>query len=67
MTRGGKRPNAGRKVGYRKPGARRHQLAIRLDDAEKAKALAIGGGNASEGLRIALHRARIDVRTEGES
>jgi len=55
-TRGGARPGAGRPKGSTDPDARRHQVNVRLSDAEIAKALMLGNGNASLGMRIALQR-----------
>ena len=66
MSSGGKRDGAGRKAGYRKPGARRNPVSLRLNDAEMGKALILGDGNAADGLREALRRARIDYRTKPE-
>lgn len=54
-THGGRRDGAGRKHGYKKPGARHKQVNIRLTDEEHDKALAIGNGNASKGLRDCLN------------
>lgn len=53
-TRGGARPGAGRPTGTTKPNRRASALAVRLSDAERAKAERIGDGNASRGVRIAL-------------
>ena len=57
MTRGGPRPGAGRPTGTKKPGSRPRQVNARLSDLELAQAEALGDGNASEGLRVALRRA----------
>jgi hypothetical protein len=53
MTRGGPRKGAGRPAGSTKT-ERTEKLMVRLTPKERAKAEAIGQGNASEGLRIAL-------------
>jgi hypothetical protein len=53
MTSGGKRKGAGRPVGSTRPG-RTVTLPVRITPEQRAKAKRIGGGNASEGLRIAL-------------
>ena len=53
--RGGHRPGAGRKPGSRKPTVR--ASAVKLSDDERAIAETLGGGNLSEGIRIALHKA----------
>jgi hypothetical protein len=53
-TRGGFREGAGRKPGYRDPNAKRHQVNVRLADAELAKAKRLGDGNAARGIRLAL-------------
>lgn len=55
MSRGGKRPGAGRKIGYRSPAARTRQVNVKLTEDELKKARAIGEGNASVGLRVALN------------
>jgi len=55
-TRGGARPGAGRPKGSTDPDARRHQVNVRLSDAELAKARMLGNGNSSLGMRIALQR-----------
>jgi hypothetical protein len=52
--RGGPRKGAGRPTGTTKPDAKRRQVCMRMTAAAHAKAAAIGGGNASEGLRLAL-------------
>lgn len=57
MSAGGARTGAGRKVGYRKPGARRHLLTVKVSEEERALALALGDGNASDGVRVALAQA----------
>lgn len=56
-TRGGKRPGAGRKPGYRKPAAKRHQVNVRLTTTQLAAVERLGNGNASEGLRVLINRA----------
>lgn len=53
-THGGAREGAGRKPGSIKPDARRLMINVKLTAEEKALALAIGDGNASEGIRRAL-------------
>ena len=61
MTHGGPRPGAGRKPGSVKPQTRRRLVAVRLDDAEMAKAISLGHGNASRGIRTALATAPGDT------
>ena len=53
-THGGAREGAGRKPGSIKPDAKRAMINVKLTTEEKALALAIGDGNASEGIRRAL-------------
>jgi hypothetical protein len=53
-THGGARDGAGRKPGSMKQDARRAMINVKLTPEEKALALAIGEGNASEGIRRAL-------------
>ena len=53
-THGGARNGAGRKPGSIKPDARRLMVNVKLTPEEKALALTIGDGNASEGIRRAL-------------
>lgn len=53
-THGGAREGAGRKPGSTKRDARRAMINVKLTPEEKALALAIGEGNASEGIRRAL-------------
>lgn len=53
-THGGAREGAGRKPGSVKPDAKREAINVKLTQVEKALALAIGDGNASEGIRRAL-------------
>ena len=53
-NRGGPRPNSGRKVGYRKPDAKRNKVNVAMDDATLAKAKRLGNGNAGRGIRLAL-------------
>jgi hypothetical protein len=53
-THGGPRPGAGRKPGSVKPGTKRSMINVKLTEEEKSLALAIGEGNASEGVRRAL-------------
>lgn len=57
-THGGRRQGAGRPTGSAKPESRGLQVNVRLTDDEFAKALALGNGNASEGIRLALKRAK---------
>lgn len=54
---GGPRPGAGRKPGWRKPGARDQVLLVKLTTRERTMANEIGDGNASLGVRRALYRA----------
>jgi len=54
MTSGGARPGAGRKVGYRKPDAMTHFIAVRLNDTHLVAARELGEGNVSLGVRRAL-------------
>lgn len=61
MTAGGPRPGAGRKVGYRKEGAARELIAVRLTAEERAIAERLGSGNASEGIRRALRLSDVVV------
>ena len=56
MNHGGKRPGAGRPKGSTKPGSKTELLMIRVTPQQKAKALKLGDGNASAGIRIALDR-----------
>ena len=57
-THGGARPGAGRKPGYRVPGAKHRKLRpILLSDEELALAQDIGAGNASYGVRRAIYHA----------
>ena len=51
---GGAREGAGRKPGSTKPDARRLMVNVKLSPEERDFALAIGDGNASEGIRRAL-------------
>jgi hypothetical protein len=53
--RGGARPGAGRKPGWRKPNtAHRVRRMIMLSDEELNQARALGQGNISAGVRLAL-------------
>ena len=54
MTTGGNRPGAGRNAGYRKEGAARELIAVRLTTEERRIAAYLGDGNASAGIRQAL-------------
>jgi len=56
MTRGGPRPNTGRKPGHIKPASERKDqiTSIWCTEAERDKARRIGEGNISAGLRLAL-------------
>ena len=56
MNHGGKRPGAGRPKGSTKAGSKTEVLMIRVTPAQKAKALELGDGNASAGIRLALDR-----------
>lgn len=60
-THGGIRPGAGRKAGSVKPGTKRSMVNVKLTEEEKALALAIGEGNASEGVRRALAAQKIKL------
>ena len=53
-THGGAREGAGRKPGSIKTDARRLMVNVKLSPEERDLALAIGNGNASEGIRRAL-------------
>jgi hypothetical protein len=53
-THGGAREGAGRKPGSVKSDAKREAINVKLTQEEKVLALAIGDGNASEGIRRAL-------------
>ena len=64
MTTGGKRAGAGRKAGYRKENAARELIAVRLTAEERRIAENLGGGNASAGIRMALHQARSPVMSQ---
>lgn len=57
-TWGGARPGSGRKPGVR-TAEPKIMVNVRLTAAEREKALKIGDGNASAGLREALRRARV--------
>lgn len=61
--RGGARPGAGRKPGSRLATARRHLLAVKVNDQERDLALTLGLGNASAGVRKALALAAGAVKT----
>ena len=53
-THGGAREGAGRKPGWRKPGAKRIIVNVKLSEAERDLAVELGAGNASAGIRRAL-------------
>ena len=61
--RGGARPGAGRKPGSRQANARRHLLAVKVNDQERELALTLGFGNASAGVRKALVLAARTLKT----
>ena len=61
-TRGGARAGAGRKPGSRQAEARRHLIAVKLNDQERALVLELGFGNASAGVRKALAMAARKVK-----
>lgn len=64
MTRGGKRKGAGRPVGSTKLKDKLSEnLLVRVTPSQRVKAERIGGGNASEGVRVALDAYRIAVET----
>ncbi len=52
---GGYREGAGRKPGNRRPPVK--ASAVKLSDDERAIAETLGGGNLSEGIRVALRKA----------
>ena len=54
VTHGGAREGAGRKPGWRKPGAKRIIVNVKLSKAERDLAVELGAGNASAGIRRAL-------------
>jgi len=56
-THGGAREGAGRKPGWRKPGAKRIIVNVKLSEAERDLVLRLGEGNANEGIRKALRLA----------
>jgi hypothetical protein len=53
-SRGGKRPGAGRK-----PGTPMQKYQIRLSEEAHAKAVMLGRGNLSLGVRIAVFKAAL--------
>lgn len=61
-THGGPRPGAGRPLGSRDPSAaHRKRRMVLLSDEEYAQAKALGDGNLSAGLRVALDLARLQT------
>ena len=66
-TKGGYRPNSGRKPGFILPGAaHRTRRMIMLNDAELDQARTLGGGNISAGVRLALALANRRPQGAGE-
>lgn len=64
MKRGGPRKGAGRPAGSTTT-ERTEKLMVRLTQEDRAKAEAIGEGNASAGIRIALSAFRTSGEADG--
>ena len=63
---GGPRPGAGRKPGPHPGAAHRTRRMIMLNDTELAYARALGNGNISAGVRLALALANCRPQGAGE-